>query len=226
MISPDVYIGGEDNYRRIISPYNRPDNALFIPENSNSSEFARYVFSAVGQGGIGFSVFGVDSPDMDSATNPEKAESFDGLEGFSREFKLLGSMNRELAELNLEGRVETALEDDLAQSHTMDFGKWQAVASFGYRSADEPKGIAGPHGVVLAAQIGTDEFLVTGHDARIEFHLAHPGALERWQILRVEEGTYIEGKWTARRWLNGDECDFGVNLGANSQILHFKMGTY
>lgn len=226
MISPDVYIAGDINYRRIITPYNRPDNALFVPENSHDAQFARYVFSMLGQGGIGFSVFGVDNNNVDSSIDPSRKQSFENLEGFSKVFLLLGSMNGELAALNFEGKIKTALEGDLPESHVMNFGKWQAVASFGYRDEGEPQGIAGPHGVVLVAQTAPDEFLVTGYDAHIEFHLANPGPAERGQILRVEDGANLNGKWTVRRWLNGDECDFGVNLGASSQILHFKMGIY
>ncbi len=226
MISPDLYASGDTTYQRIIAPYNRPDNALFVPENSHDPQFARYVFSVLGQGGIGFSVFGTDNANIDSAIDPLKATSFDALAGFAKIFLLLGSMNRQLAELNFEGKLKTVLEGEPAQARVMNFGKWQAVASFGYREEGEPNGIAGPHGVLLVAQIASDEFLVTGYDAHIEFHLAHPGAQERWQILRVEDGVYKDGVWTVRRWLNGDECDFGVNFGATSQILHFKMGTY
>lgn len=226
MISPDLYIGGDINYRRIIAPYNRPDNALFVPENSHEPRFARYIFSMLGQGGIGFSVWGVDKTNGDSMIDPLKSQSFTDLEGFSKVFLLLGSMDRELAALNFDGKLKTALEGEGPDFHLMNFGKWQAIASFGYRDEGEPQGTADPHGVALVAQIGPDEFLVTGYDAHVEFHLANPGPTERWQILRVEDGSYSEGKWRVRRWLNGDECGFGVNFGATSQILHFKMGTY
>jgi hypothetical protein len=226
MISPDVYSGGDINYRRIVSPYNRPDNALFVPENSHDPQFARYVFSVLGQGGVGFSVWGMDKTNFDSPIDPLKNPSFEELAGFSRTFLLLGSMDRQLAALNFRGQLQTALEGDSPQSHRMTFGKWQAVASFGYRDEGEPLGVAGPHGVLLAAQIAPDEFLVTGYDAHIEFHLANSGPQERWQILRVEEGSYRDGEWKVRRWLNGDECDFGVNFGAASQIVHIRMGRY
>lgn len=226
MISPDVYIAGDINYRRIITRYNRPDNALFVPENSHDPQFARYFFSLLGEGGIGFAVWGADKTNVDSVIDPMRNQSFDDLGGFSKVFLLLGSMDRELAALNFDGKLKTALEGDVPESHLMKFGKWHAVASFGYRDEGEPEGIPGPHGVALVAQIGPDEFLVTGYDAHIEFHLANPGPTERWQILRVEDGSYSSGTWSVRRWLNGDECDFGVNLGASSQTLHFKLGTY
>jgi hypothetical protein len=226
MISPDVYTGGDITYQRIIAPYRRSDNALFVPENSHDPQFARYAFSVLGKGGIGYSVWGVDKTNVDSAIDQLKSAPFDELAGFSREFLLLGSMDRQLAELNFNGKLKTVLEGEPPQSHVMNFGKWQAVASFGYRDEGEPQGVSGPHGVLLVAQTGPDEFLVTGYDAHIEFHLADPAPKERWQILRVEDGTYVNGEWKARRWLNGDECDFGVNFGATSQILHFKMGTY
>ena len=55
------------------------------------------------------------------------------------------------------------------------------------------------------AQLGPDEFLVTGVDASVNFHL--PGKLP-WihsQIVSAEQGTYENGVWKPLRLWNGDE---------------------
>ena len=51
------------------------------------------------------------------------------------------------------------------------------------------------YGAVLVAQLGPSEFLVTGVDASIIFHL--PGKLPwmRSQIVTAERGTYEDGAW-------------------------------
>ncbi len=81
-------------------------------------------------------------------------------------------------------------------------------------------------GVALVAEIGPDEFLVTGMDSTVEFNLSRPATNERWQIVRVEEGKYEDGLWKVRRLLNGDESDFKLDFTQSSRLLHLKLGTY
>jgi len=223
LIAPDIYLGGDLTYRSIISAYHRPDNALFVPENSNQPSFARYPFSVVGMGGIGFSVFGVDHVNTRSDVEEPNASSFPELADFSRTYQLLGSMQRELARLSFDGKTRAILEGEGNATQTVQLGKWTAIATFA--QSPRPAG-SQPTGVLLIAEIAPDEFLVTGFDARISFNLSHPGSSERWQIMAAEEGSYQEGKWKVRRLLNGDECDFGVDLGKAARILHIKLGTY
>lgn len=226
MFSPDIYLSGDETYQRIVDAYTRADNPLFVPENSHEPQFAREIFRVIGNGGIGYAVWGIDDTNIDSAIDPSGKSLLPPYGGFSRIFKLLGGMQELLAALTYAGKVKTVLEDEPQQGRIMQFGKWEAVATFGVREEGESDNTPGPHGVLLVTQLSENEFLVTGYDARVEFHLAYPSPAERWQILHVEDGYYTDGKWQVRRWLNGDECDFGVNLGAASQILHFQMGTY
>ena len=225
MISPDIYLSGDATYQRVVDAYTRPDNALFVPENSHEPQFARYIFRAFGNGGVGFSVWGADKTNVNPVIDPLQNPSFAELADFRRSFILLGSMQRELAAWNFAGKVKSVLEDEPSAGRRMNFGRWEAVASFGYRDEGEPKG-TGPQGVLLVAQVGENEFVVSGYDAHVDFHLAAPGPRDRWQILRAEEGSYEGGTWKPRRWLNGDECDFGVNFGSTSQIVRFRLGTY
>jgi len=225
LIGPDMYGSGDDAYRRVMSAYRRPDNALFVPENNNEAIFARYPFTVLGEGGIGFTVWGVDHVNTRTDVEPPTAAAFPELVPFERTFRLLGSMHEELSRLTFEGKVKTALEGETPANHVMEFGRWKAVATFGRHEGGNRAGDQ-PTGVLMVAQLSEDEFLVTGFGARIGFILAHPGLKERWQIMRVEEGAYEEGEWKARRLLNGDECDFGVDFGEAGRVLHIKLGTY
>jgi hypothetical protein len=44
----------------VLELYRRPDNALFVPETLGSPSAARFFFSALGMGAIGYSPFGLD----------------------------------------------------------------------------------------------------------------------------------------------------------------------
>ena len=225
-VAPDIYLSGDSNYLRVIAPYSRQDNPLFVPENANEPPFSRYVFAVLGMGGIGFSVFGIDHVNTSSDVEPANSVAFPELIEFSKVFALIGSANSEIASLNLDHKLKTVLEGENVSHRILEFGKWNAIASFEHpRSASVPS--ASPlTGVALVAEIGPDEFLVTGMDSTVEFNLSRPATNERWQIVRVEEGKYEDGLWKVRRLLNGDESDFKLDFTQSSRLLHVKLGTY
>jgi hypothetical protein len=42
----------------------------------------------------------------------------------------------------------------------------------------------------------------------------------------VEEGRYVDGKWTRSRLWNGDQTDYGLNLTEDPRVLRVKLATY
>lgn len=226
LIGPDMYGSGDANYRSVMSAYRRPDNALFVPENNNEAVFSRYPFTVLGEGGIGFTVWGIDHVNTRTDIEQPTSAAFPELVPFERTFRLLASMHAELSRLTFEGKVKTSLEGEDASTHVMEFGDWKAIATFGRHESNANSASTEPTGVLLVAQLGPNEFLVTGFGARIQFILAHPGPTQRWQIMKAEEGVYEGTQWKVRRLLNGDECDFGVDFGEAGRIVHFRLGTY
>lgn len=207
LIAPDIYSSDSGFVRDVIAAYHRPDNALWIPEIGRSDNFAKYLFYALGQGAICFSPFGVDPRGWNIlGDQPPKAHP--------RNFALLGPMSREIANLNFEGKLKTSIEEPGQSQQELDFGSWQATISYGFPQPDgrRPPGTADAHGAALVAQLGPDEFLVTGVDTSVSFHL--PGRLPglRMQILTAEEGTYQNGTWKPARLWNGDETDRGLQF--------------
>ena len=80
---------------------------------------------------------------------------------------------------------------------------------------------------MLVAQLGPDEFLVTGVEASVFFHTAGhlPGI--RSQILSAEEGRYHDGRWVPMRLWNGDQTDRGLNFhGSQDAVVRIKMGVF
>jgi hypothetical protein len=73
------------------------------------------------------------------------------------------------------------------------------------------------------AQLGPDEFLVTGVDASVVFHLPQKQPWIRSQVLTAEEGSYEKGVWTPIRLWNGDETDRGVCFDGKPTVVRVKM---
>jgi len=221
LIGPDIYSDDSGFYREIIHTYHRPDNPLWIPETGRGDSFAKYFFYALGDGAIGFSPFGVDETGWNiTGDDPWKAHS--------NNFALVGPMSGEIAQWNFDGKLKTAVEEPGAAQQELDFGPWQATVAFGYPQNDgrRPPGTKDAHGAAIVAQVGPDEFVVTGVDASISFHL--PGKLPwmRSEILSAEEGSYEKGVWKPVRLWNGDETDRGLSFHQKPEAVRVKLGKF
>ena len=90
---------------------------------------------------------------------------------------------------------------------------------FPQRDGQPAPGSVNKEGSILVAQLGPDEYLLTGIGGAVFFH--RPGFLPgiRMQILIAEEGYYTPGSspgaqeiWHVTRILNGDETDRGIRF--------------
>ena len=82
-------------------------------------------------------------------------------------------------------------------------------------------------GRALVAQLGPDEFLVTGAmGTRVDFQPTDKASGKHREFVKVEEGTYVEGKWKFKRIWNGDQTDYGLNFTAMPQVLKVTLMTY
>jgi hypothetical protein len=218
LIGPDIYSDDSGFYRDVIAAYHRPDNPLWIPETGRADSFAKFLFYALGDDAIGFSPFGVD----ESGWNILGDESF---KAHAENFALLGPMSREIAQLEFDGKLKTSVEEPGQATQELDFGAWQATVAFGFPRPDGRRapGTKDAHGTALVAQIGPDEFLVTGVDASVSFHL--PGKLP-WihsEILSAEQGTYVDGVWKPLRLWNGDETDRGITFQHKPEVVRVRI---
>ena len=221
MIGPDIYADDSEFYRETMRAYKRPDNPLWIPETGRGDSFAKFLFYALGEGAIGFSPFGVDQSGWNIlGEEPWKAHA--------RNFALLAPMSREIAQLEFEGKVKTAVEEPGQTTQNVDLGAWQATVAFGFPQPDGRRapGTKDAHGSALIAQLGPDEFLVTGVDASVSFHL--PGKLPwmRSLILNAEQGSYENGAWKPIKLWNGDETDRGLSFYEKPAVVRVRMGRF
>ena len=221
-IAPDIYGDDAGFVRDVLAAYHRPDNPLLVPEIAKRDSFARYDFLALGEGAVGIAPFGIDPRGWNILGDVPAA-------AHARNFALLAPMAREIATLNFEGKLKASMEEVGRAQQQLDFGSWQATISYGFPQQDgrRPPGTNDAHGVALVAQLGQDEFLVTGVDVSVSFHL--PGRLPgtRMQILEAEEGSYQDGVWKPVRLWNGDETDRGLQFQADdAAVVRVKLGRF
>lgn len=221
MIGPDIYADDSQFYRETMHAYKLPDNPLWIPETGRSDSFGKFFIYAIGDGAIGFSPFGVDQ----SGWNILGDEPWTA---HARNFALIGPIDREIAQLEFDGKVKTAVEEPGQATQELDFGDWKATVAFGFPQPDGRRapGTKDAHGAAVVAQLGPDEFLVTGIDASVIFHL--PGKLPwmRSQIITAEQGVYENGVWKPLRMLNGDETDRGLDFYQKPEYVRVRMGRF
>jgi hypothetical protein len=218
LIGPDLYSDDSQFYQETLRDYRRPDNPLFIPETGRDDIFGKFFFYALGDGAIGFSPFGVDRTGWNIlGDQPFKTHA--------NNFALIGPMSREIAQLEFDGKLQTAVEEVGQPTREVDFGDWQATVAFGFPQSDgrRPPGTKDAHAAALIARLGPNEFLVTGVDASVSFHL--PGKLPwiRSEIVSAEQGTYETGLWKPLRLWNGDESDGGLCFYQKPEVLHVRL---
>ncbi|MFJ1471994.1 DUF5597 domain-containing protein [Massilia orientalis] len=236
-LSPDMYMPESDIYEAQVRHYRRPDNALYIAESGSKDVYARYIFTILGQGGIGFDPFGFDYTGYSNYPLGAKDWGPEAVKPFSRVYSLFGPMAREWARLSFESDVYGVSEPDDHSSQEIDLGsawaakvsyrQWQMGETYWLRKKDDlPKGSEVPSGGVALAKLGDNEYLVTGQNARLTFS-ANKAIKDRAAIFeRVEEGRFVNGKWVMSRVWNGDQTDYGLNFTDRPVVLKVKLGTY
>jgi hypothetical protein len=246
VLAPDDYERDDAAYLKILELYRRDDNPLFVPETGGAGK-SHYLFKALGLGAIGFAPFGLDYTGAPVASdNAKSREEF--LTPWAENNRLLVPMQREIARLNFEGKLQAVAEVQGRTAETLKFGSWDALVSYGSSGRGPAAGNSSPMGRALVAQLKDNQFLVTGFFCRVDFRPAgteqqrnsqqivagtgqNPSALidGQWQhrqFLRVEEGIYENGTFKFQRIWNGDETDWGLRLGADPVVLRVSLATY
>ncbi len=82
---------------------------------------------------------------------------------------------------------------------------------------EPPRGNPQPIGGAIVAELGPNEYLLTGQHVRVNFD---PGADNRSFIAtRTEEIVFARGQWKFVRVWNGDQTDWGLNFTDVPQVL-------
>lgn len=227
VVAPDIYMRDDASYARTLDQYSRADNALMAPETGNDQGFAHRFFEVIGHRALGFSPFGMD--DTGYYNYPLGAAKLDEatLESFAQNYALVGPFARQLAALSYAGKVWGASEPSDTHVQQISLGDWQVSAAYGLPQfgSQPPAGNPTPSGGFLVAELGPNEYLVTGYHVRLSFDLARPDG-RKPLYARVEEGHYEHGQWVFDRLWNGDQTDYGLNFTSRPQLLRVRLATY
>jgi beta-galactosidase GanA len=234
IVAPDIYMKESAKAYRVLELY-KPAGPLLVPEIGNDPVFARYFYDVLGAQGLGIVPFGMDYTGYSNF--PLGGKNVDeAIDAFARPYRLLAPMAREWARLSFTGKVWGASEPDDRSSRKLDLGRWTATLSFnewqfGMKEwfgdlKDKPEWSGSPSGGALLAQLGPDEFLLTGQHVRVSFAPAASLKANGLIFASVEEGTFIAGKWTRSRVWNGDQTDYGLNLTDEPRVLRVRLATY
>jgi beta-galactosidase GanA len=231
---PDIYMPESHKVAAVLACFQRPDNALLVPEMGNAAAYARYVYQIVGKGALGVVPFGIDYASYSNYPLGAKAADHSMVEPFAQVYAAFAPMQRLWARWAFEGRTRGVAEGDDRAPQTLEMDGWNAIISFrefqfGERQDLRDKneyaaGTESPGGGVAIAQVGPGEFVLVGQRARIKLSAAGG---KPSMFARVEEGRFdAAGKWIMERNWNGDQTDYGLNLPAAPTVLKVRMRSY
>ncbi len=206
VIAPDIYMRESAKYVRVLELYGRPDNALFVSETGNDRIFARFFFETLGRQAIGFVPFGIDFTGYSNYPLGAKASDASMVAPFAANYRLVAPFARTWAKLSFESRVWGVAQPDDSTDRKLDLDRWTATVSwnewqFGMKEwtwlgkVDAPEGREIPDGGILMAQLGPDEFLVTGRNARVSYRCLWQAGSGQWPDLRARRGGSLRRQW-------------------------------
>jgi hypothetical protein len=216
-----------------------------VPETIGQGAYNRFFFAALGRGAIGYAPFGMDLTRPLASGGGPRMTAEEYFAPVATNYRIFRPMAREIARLNYEGKLQTAVQGEEEPNPTqlatapqsqgasgpperlLHFEGWDASVSFGTfdRAGPRPPQPAQPDGRVLVAQLGDNQFLVTGLHARVAFYPTGKAAGRPWQYLAVEEGQYENGTFKPQRILNGDQTDWGLIFTATPTVLRVSLYT-
>ena len=207
--SPDIYF---QNYSEWARRYTRNGNPVFVPEalrNSDASVYALYSFGALDA--LGFCPFGIESIQEPAAR--QLTESFD----------LVGQLAPLIIQHQGQGTMAGILPEGPEQRQpqqiwlggyvihvSFERGFGPSLADGAVNSAAAANAPTLPSGGLVIAT-APDEFLFAGTGITATF-AQRAGAHRQVGLESVEEGRFVNGKWTHGRWLNGDETNQGRHV--------------
>jgi hypothetical protein len=202
-IAPDIYM---DEFVWVCNEYTRNGNPLFIPETRGGETGAARAFYVFGQYGAGcFSPFGIDDP----------AYGEGGEDPLKESYAVLQQLAPVIIENQGKNSMRGILVDSLTPVREFELGNYKIRAELS--GFNKPK-IAG--GMVI--NVAPDEFFVAGKGLDVLFFPKSDSV--RIGVNAVDEGNFENGKWIAKRRLNGDETHASTWSGTGVKLRSDKTG--
>lgn len=230
-LAPDIYV---PYVADVMHEYSYEGNPLFIPEVRKDAVTTSYCLYAFGKfNAIGFAPFGIEDlilspndiekPPMEVMLalniDPSAFDITNSRMYLSAAYELLESMEP----LYLSYRGTNHLQSYLKQSET-DFGTFLTFEHFDLSIAYAPKSPSKPVAAGIIIELEPHRFFVAGVMSSLSFR-SKPGQKMKTEILRLEEGTLMNGTWRPGRTLNGDE-KIRLNLGDMPTCYMIELFSY
>jgi beta-galactosidase GanA len=204
LLAPDIYFR---NFIDIVARYDRPDNALFIPEQGRASmgELTANALFAIGEHkALGYSPFAADE-----LSSPDAA-SLDQV------YAVLTALSPQIVQAQAAGRIRgakpaVAFDGTVdVRPQKLDLGSYRFKVDFIDPWAPREKQKPEEHGVMVI-QTGSEDYLVVGKGAVLTFEplgdgLPIAGIDTSWEEV-LQNGRLVRG-----RLLNGDETHQGRHI--------------
>ncbi len=244
LMCPDIYLPAKRCYTRIAARYDRPDNALFIPETSPMGEaFAMNAMLAFADYGcIGLCGFGAES------TLDDDGELLPDARTMAYTMRAIRALEPLLIRYRKTGRVHAFVQDEFSTDQYLRLEKYHVLASFSRGNpryhgrgsrvnlrTEKNRHLTEERGRGLFIEAGEDEFFLAGTGVAVDIirrpdpadpnRFAHLNSRQSTQLnfLSVEEGHFDEdGRWVVDYIRNGDESNFMLYVHAG-QAVRIRM---
>ena len=227
-LAPDIYFRNFSEWAR---RYARGGNALFVPEALPAPEASvNGLFAFASLNAMGFSPFGIEA--VGEPVSRAIGDSFD----------LVAQLTPLIVEHQGSGTMVGLLPEGAEQREPQRVVLGDYVALVSFERPTPPavaEGLAAPGAASAAGgpaqpsgglviQLAADELILAGTGITATFQARAGGPLQAG-LLSVEEGRFVDNKWTHLRWLSGDQTHQGrhVRIGPGSfGIQRVKLYTY
>ena len=216
--APSLFTFGPDIYvpycADVMDEYSAAGNPLFIPEIRKDAVAASYAFYAFGaKNALCFSPFGIEDLALDPAkVDKPPMELMIALNIDPSAFDITGSRDCLAATYDLLAQLEPLLlryrgtpqQQACVRHGECDFSAFLRFSAYDLTVAYGPRASGKPLGACLAFELTPEKFLLVGLNCTPAFRVK-PGVNKKMDILRMEEGTVVNGEWRCARVFNGDE---------------------
>lgn len=196
-LAPDIYF---KSFSEWCAKYDRSGNPLFIPEVANSQSVANAYYAIAKHNAMGYSPFSIESIE-----NPETNQ-------ISKGYEILQQLSPLILANQGKGTMAGALLDSAHHQTQLPLGDFifnvrhEYSWSYARRTEDVAPRVGG-----MIIMLLPDEFLIAGSGIIITFAVrGGDGVIAGIGIM--EEGRFVDGKWSPGRRMNGDQSHQGRHM--------------
>jgi hypothetical protein len=195
-LAPDIYFR---SFKEWAGRYDLPGNPLFIPEAGNNQSMVQAIYAFARHNAMGYSPFSIES-----VSHPVDNQ-------VSRAYELLEQLAPMIAEHQGKGTMNGFMLDSANEKVQFRLGNYlfNIRHEYSWAHASRAEGETPRVGGMIIMH-APDEFLIAGSGVIVTFASALPGTVAG--IGSLDEGRFIDGKWTPGRRMNGDQSHQGRHM--------------